>query len=251
VEIDRASGRHVRRDNTFRSAFLSRKEHAKPPGAVSSRVGGAAHELPGVCTVAADRVDQPIPETPSRGTTMKCVTKGLALALTLALVLPLAARADSKKIVEKRDPNAGPQTDQEFVAWAIASDLAEIKFGEYAAKHAENQAVRKFAQAMVDAHTKHRDKLLKLAKTWKLAVVEGVGKGHRDEMVRLMKLKGGEFDREFMSHLVAAHEKAVKRYEAWTTKAKDSELREIATKTVAVVKEHLRLAREVQGKLKA
>jgi len=182
---------------------------------------------------------------------MKCVTKGLALALTMALVLPLAGRADSKKIVEKRNPDAGPQTDQEFVAWALASDLAEIKCGEYAAKHADNQDVRKFAQHMVDAHTKHREKVLKVARSMKLAVVEGLGKGHRDEMLRLMKLKGGEFDREYMSHMIASHEKAVKRYEAWSTKAKDSELREIATKTAPEVKEHLRRAREVQGKLKA
>src|ERR1700733_666568 len=115
---------------------------------------------------------------------MKVCTKELVLALTMALILPLAVRAEDKKVVEKSDPKAGPRTDQEFVAWALAADLAEIKCGEYAAKHAENQDVRKFAQHMVDAHTKHRDQLLKVAKTMKLAVVEGLGKGHRDEMLR-------------------------------------------------------------------
>jgi len=182
---------------------------------------------------------------------MKVFTNALVVALATVMVLPLAARAEGKRVIEKHDPNAGPQSDQEFVAWALASDLAEIKLGEYGAKNAHNQAVRKFAKDMVDAHTKHRDKLLKLARSMKLAVVEGLGKGHRDEMARLMKLKSGDFDREFMSHMVAAHERAVKRYEEWTAKAKDSEAREIATKTLPVIKDHLRMARDVQSKLKA
>jgi len=182
---------------------------------------------------------------------MKVFTKGLILALCMAVLLPLAARAEGKKIIEKQDPKVGPRTDKEFVAWALAADLAEIKAGQYAAKHADNQDVRKFAQTMIDDHTKHREQLFKLAKTMKLAVVEGLGKERRDEMARLMKLKGAEFDREYMDHMVKGHEKVLKTYETWSTKATDSEVREMVTKTLPVLKEHLRMAKETQGKLKA
>ena len=145
---------------------------------------------------------------------MKGFTKGLVLALTVALILPLAARAaDAKKLIEKQDPNKGPQTDQQFLAKAIAADVGEIKFAEHALKHADNKDVQRFAQKMIDDHTKNRDKLLQVAKVMKVGVVEGLGKGHRDEMARLMKFKGADFDREYMQHMIKAHEKVLHMYE--------------------------------------
>jgi putative membrane protein len=183
---------------------------------------------------------------------MKAFAKGSSLVLAVALLIPLAARADEKgKLIEKRDPEKAPQTDQQFVVKALAGDVAEIKFSENAVKNAENSDVRKFAQRMVDDHTKNKDKLLEIAKTMKVAVVEGLEKGRRTEMVRLMKLKGVEYDREYIRCMIDDHEKALKMYETWSTKAKDSEVRDVAIKAVGVVKGHLRTARDLQAKLKA
>jgi len=183
---------------------------------------------------------------------MKVFTKGLVLTMTAVLVFPLAVLgAEGNKVIDKRDPGKEPQTDQQFLVKAIACEVAEIKYAEGAAKNAENKDLRKFAQTMVDDHTKTRDLLLGVAKTMKLAVVQGLEKGNREELLKLMRLKGGEYDREFVRWTIEKHENALKMYETWSTKAKDSELRDIAMKAVPVVKEHLRMARELAAKLKA
>jgi putative membrane protein len=182
---------------------------------------------------------------------MKVITRGLVLAATAALLLPLVALAEEgKKVVEKRDPARQPQTDKEFLAKALASEIAEVKFGEHAKKHADSKEVRDFAQRMIDDHTKMRDNLLRQAKSMKLAVVEGLEPDYRDAMKRLSRLKGSEYDRVFIGDQLVEHEKARELYEAWSKKATDSELRDLATKAVSTVKDHIRRARALQGKQK-
>src|SRR5439155_23991349 len=110
--------------------------------------------------------------------------------------------------------------------------------------------VRKFAQTMVDDHSKMRDKLLAQAKSMKIAVVQGLEENHRKELLRLTRLSGVDFDRTYIAGQVTDHEKALSLYETWSKKAKDSELRELATKAIPTVKEHLRMARDLHGKLK-
>jgi putative membrane protein len=178
---------------------------------------------------------------------MKASTKWLAVAV--ALLYSLAAQADEGKIIKKVDPNA-PRTDQEFLAWAINDNMAEVKFGEKAVKNASDKDVRKFAQTMIDDHTKQRDALLKQAKAMKMGVVAGASKEGREEAAKLSRLSGLDYDREYINFMVEGHEKALGVYETWAKKAKDSELRELAAKAVPVVKEHLRMARELQTRLK-
>jgi putative membrane protein len=175
----------------------------------------------------------------------------MSLALAAAVLL-LAGRADARRdIIEKLDPAGEPKTEQQFLARAIAADIAEIKFSEGAAKHAESKEVRAFARQMVNDHTKNREKLLRVARTLKLAVVEGLGKGRRAEMLRLMELKGNAYDREYIRTMVQDHEKALKMYETWTSTARKGDLRDTASRAVPVIKEHLRRAKELQSKLKA
>jgi putative membrane protein len=181
---------------------------------------------------------------------MKVFTRGMLLAALTVLVLPLAVQADDRPLIERKSPDSEPTTDQEFLAKAININIAEIKMAERALKESENKDVRTFAQMMVDDHTKMRNNLMKTAKSKKLAVVEGLGKKTREEMTRLGKRRGRDFDREYMSCQVEGHEKALKLFKTWSKKATDSELRDIAGKAVPKVEEHLNKAKDIQGKLK-
>jgi putative membrane protein len=181
---------------------------------------------------------------------MKILTKGLVLTAAVAFLVPLSLLAAEKRLVEKKAADSEPKTDLEFLAKAISAEIAEVKFGEKAVKNAESKDVRAYAQKIIDDHTKQRDALLKQAKSMKMAVVEGLEKDTREEMTRLSKLSGGNFDKEYIKFMVEGHEKLLRMYENWSKTAKDSELRELATKAVPTVKEHLRLARELQTKLR-
>jgi putative membrane protein len=182
---------------------------------------------------------------------MKVFIKGKLLAALAVLVLPLAVwAADDRPIVERTTPDKEPTTDQEFIAKAININTAEVKMAERALKESENKDVRTFAQKMIDDHTKMRDDLMKLAKAKKVAVVSGLSKETREKMTSLGKLRGGAFDREYMNDMVNGHEKVTKLFKTWSTKAEDSELRNIASKGATKAAEHLRLAKDIQTRLK-
>jgi putative membrane protein len=181
---------------------------------------------------------------------MKALENRFVLAAALALLLPLAVHAARQRVVEKTSPDREPATDQEFLVKAIAANLAEINFAEKALKESDNKDVRSFARQMIDDHTKAKDSLMRVAKSMRVAVVEGTEKDVRDELSRLSKLRKADFDREYMSCMVKDHEKVTAMCKTWSTKAKDSELREIAGKMATTAQEHLKKAREIRDKLK-
>lgn len=70
------------------------------------------------------------------------------------------------------------------------------------------------------------------------------------EMNKLSNLSGDAFDREFIDMAVKGHERDVKEFEKVSTKAKDPDVRAFATKTLPTLREHLQMARDLQGRLK-
>jgi putative membrane protein len=169
--------------------------------------------------------------------------KTSAVALTwLALAVP--AWADSPKLIEKT-AEGGPTTDKEFLTWAIACETAEVKFADRAARTTQNADVKKLAQQLRDDHTKFRDELVKKARQFKLAVLEGLEKHHREAFARLGKLSGDRFDREYLDYLVEGHQKGIKMYSKWARDAKDADLRDIAARARDKAKKHLEEAKKL------
>jgi putative membrane protein len=72
---------------------------------------------------------------------------------------------------------------------------------------------------------------------------------HRKMMDKMAKLSGPEFDREYMRHQVADHDKAVALFEKQAKNGKDSELKAFAERTLPTLKEHQQLARELNSKV--
>lgn len=140
--------------------------------------------------------------------------------------------------------------DPEFLAKAIAAQMAEIKLSETAVKNAQSAEVKQFAQKMVDDHTKTRDKLMDRARELKVNVVQTLDKSHKEKLDRLNSLKGAEFDREYMKMMVESHEKAAQNFREHAKTLKDQQLRTLIANTLPTVEEHLKHARELAKNLK-
>jgi len=150
----------------------------------------------------------------------------------------------------RSDDRAGskePASDKEFVLRGIAIDLAEIRMGERALKLASSDEVKSFARKMVNEHGKHRKELMSLAKNMRWDVETGMLKEHQDELDKLNKLSGKEFDIAYAKTMVMGHEKALKMYEKWAKDAENDKVRDMAKKTAEVVREHLDMARKLTG----
>jgi putative membrane protein len=100
----------------------------------------------------------------------------------------------------------GTRNPREFVEHMAATGVAEVKLGELAAQRASNAEVKKFAQRMVADHTKASTELKPIAAQLNVTMPTQPDQKHQELYDRLSKLKGAEFDREYMKAMVDGHE---------------------------------------------
>jgi putative membrane protein len=137
-----------------------------------------------------------------------------AVALTAAMSLIACRPGEDPARTTTVDPGVGV-TDrvevdrdlQEFVQRATEKNMAEIELGRMAQERAADQQVRQFGQRMVEDHTKALQELRQIAQRHNIQINEQVGDEGRRMQERLQGLKGAEFDREYMSAMVDAHER--------------------------------------------
>jgi len=149
----------------------------------------------------------------------------------------------------REDKEKAATSDQDFVNKAVQSDLAEINLSRLAVKSARDADVKKFAQKMIDDHSKTSEELLKLVnkKQWKAP--KGMDAEHDRLAKRLESLSGAAFDAAFMEGQVKDHETAVALFEAQSKDGKDEDLRAWAKKTLPDLRHHLKMARELRDKV--
>lgn len=175
---------------------------------------------------------------------MRMCTQCAALVIA-GLFLARATADDRKPVITDKVP-----TDQEFLAKALEGSILEVQLGEKARGKTSNDHVKKFAQRMIDDHTKARQELMDIAKDMKIGIAAGLSKEYRGLLFRLTKADGAAFDRAYMNHMVEDHEKDVAEFENYAKNGKNERLREFARKTLPTLREHLKMARDVAGDLK-
>jgi len=169
--------------------------------------------------------------------TRYCIALGLAL-------LPLALTQGEDKTTTEAI------TDEQFVLKASAGGLAEVNLGRLAAKSASDSAVKKFGKHMVMDHDKANKELIDLANKQKFSVAARMDAEHQKMFDKLSTTTGAAFDREYMAGQVKDHEVTVALFEKQAKNGKVSELKKWAEKTLPTIREHLKMAKEVQGNLK-
>jgi putative membrane protein len=140
-------------------------------------------------------------------------------------------------------------SDPQFVMLASAGGMAEVNMGNLAVKQASSADVKKFAQQMITDHTKANRELLALANRKRLKAASAMDAEHRQMRDRLAKMSGAEFDREYMAGQVKDHVDTVALFEKQARDGQDADLKKWATDTLPHLREHLRMAREIHGRL--
>jgi putative membrane protein len=142
----------------------------------------------------------------------------IALATALTVACNSNTRTDTRTADEPnttigtsgsadRTVNAG---DKHFIDDMIADGTAEIELAKMAEERAASPDVKRFAQMMMTDHTKAGAQLKQIASTYNVQPDpnEDAGK-HKDLIDKLSKLRGRDFDREYMSAMVNDHQDAV------------------------------------------
>lgn len=157
----------------------------------------------------------------------------------LAAVLSTNARA--------QDSSTVPIGDEYFAMKAYSEGLAEVAKSRLAVEKATESGVKEFAEKMVKEHTECNNKLVELARAKRIPLPTAIDAVNSVAIARLSKLSGADFDKAYLMAQICAHEDALHLYGHESHKGKDSELKELAHKTMSSLWSHTKSAFELAG----
>jgi putative membrane protein len=202
--------------------------------------------------------------------------KRIVLGSTVAALLTLAASAPAQTSgATAQNPAgqsqpAGHADASEFIQKMAVGGMAEVQMGKLATQHAASAEVKEFGQMMVKDHTQANNQLKQVASQLNVQLPKTLDKEHQDLADRLSKLKGAEFDREYMDAMVKDHKEDVSELRSRAGKTMTSKgpaeagkgqavgttgdkgeqaLTQWAAKTLPVIEKHLQRAEQIQQKL--
>lgn len=167
-------------------------------------------------------------------------TSILATIVTLVLVFGFTLFASAQqKATQTKSP------DQKFVTEAASGSLFEIEAGKLAVQKASKPEVKEFGQTMIDDHSKASQELKTLAASKNIQLPEQMSQKHRQDLEKLSKYSGADFDKNYMEMMVKDHKKDVSEFRKQANDGKDPDLRAWASKKVAALEEHLTMAQDM------
>lgn len=176
-----------------------------------------------------------LPETATTGTEQSVQQTGSITATTTG---------DSGGSVSALEP-AG----KEFLVSAGMGSLYEVQAGNLALQKASHAEVKAFAQRMVTDHSAAAADLSALATAKGVALPTELAGEHKSALDHLSMLSGAEFDKAYMQHMVPDHQRDIAEFERAAGGSVDADLKAWAGKMLPTLRDHLRVAVEVGGKL--
>jgi len=139
------------------------------------------------------------------------------------------------------------EADQAFFTKAAQGNMAEVQLGTLATQKATADPVKQFAQRMVTDHGKAQQELMNLAKENSWTAPAEVSEEQKKAAEQISAQSGEAFDKAYMAYMVSDHAMAAKVYEGAAQTCQNEALKGYATRTLPVVQEHLKQAREISG----
>lgn len=145
---------------------------------------------------------------------------------------------------------AGSRPTREFVQAAAQSHLFETLEAVTALAESQNPKVRAFAQQMIDTHQRMRGELVQVVDRAALERPSpGIGGDQSAFLASLQSQRGNAFDRTYMRQQVLAHRAALATAQTYATSGDAPDLRSLAAAEVDVIKDHLKMAEQLQASL--
>jgi putative membrane protein len=154
---------------------------------------------------------------------------------------------------DQKPLKAPADADSRFAMTAAEGGMLEVELGRLASTRTANAEVQQFAARMVTEHSKANAELTEIAsgKSLTLPTQEQVKSKHEGMIAKLQKLEGAAFDREYMAAMVKDHDKDVALFEKQAKNGRDVALKAFAEKTLPTLREHQKMAKQVNAKVSA
>jgi len=173
-----------------------------------------------------------------------------SLAIALLLSAPVFAQmpgphrpANPERELSKRD--------MEFIKNAAIGGKAEVELGKLAQQNAQSPQVKEFGARMEKDHSAADAQLTAIATGKGARLPQQLDAEHMRMRDRLAQLHGEAFDRAYMRAMVEDYDKALKAFSQEGLNGHDPEIKRFARDTLSVIKQHDRMALEIDRSLTA
>ncbi len=138
--------------------------------------------------------------------------------------------------------------DRQFIIDAAQGGMAEVRLGELALQRSRNPEVKRFAQQMIDEHTRANQQLMRLATQKGVTPPTSPGPKYEAAMMRLMQLSGESFDQAYMNEGgINGHLESVAIYQRQAALGQDPDLQAFAARLLPRIQGHFEMASAMTG----
>ena len=135
-------------------------------------------------------------------------------------------------------PEPVSAADKEFAVKAAQGGMAEVELGALAQKHGSSEQVKAFGKQLVDNHTMLDNELRAIAAKHGIELPADPGTSERQAIVRLSKLSGARFDREFIQDFAEGHHDDIVAFRKEAAHGTNPALKEFASESLATLQAH-------------
>ena len=165
-----------------------------------------------------------------------------------------AKQEDTKEVAEEQNEEKFDDTkiekDTEFAVYTADAGMLEVELGKLAQTNASSPEVKKFAQMMVDEHSKANDELKAVAQQKNITLPPTLGEKCQKKYNDLAEEKGHDFDKEYMSFMVSDHKDVIDAFEKQADNGNDADLKTWANAKLPTLRHHLEMAQAAEEVVK-
>jgi len=149
----------------------------------------------------------------------------------------------------------GGPSDPQIAHIVVTANQVDIDAGKLAKSRSKNKEVDKFAQQMITDHSGVNKQAVALAKKLKVKpedndTSKSLKKGGDDNIAKLKKLKGKDFDKAYVDQEVGYHQAVLDAIDkTLVPSARNAELKELLVKVRPAIAAHLDHAKHLQADL--
>jgi|SRR5438552_9765162 len=183
-------------------------------------------------------------------TSMKniAIIASVAALMGSGALLQAADNADGTAKTENRGQLS--RKDYKFAREAAQGNLLEVKLGELAKQKATSPTVQQFGDQMIKDHTKANEELKKIAAGKGATLPDQLTRREENELERLQKLSGKDFDKTYADHMVKEHQKDIKEFQDAAKNVEDPDVKKFAQDTLPTLEHHEQMAQQMESSVK-
>jgi putative membrane protein len=189
---------------------------------------------------------------------------GGGLMLNTSLVYPQSADVGvSTNVTNKSSSGASnmgsssssarfSKSDEKLVVQLAQANISEINIAKLAEEKSKNDQVKTLAKKMMDDHSKALDELKQLAQMKGMTLPTETDRQQKLVENRLTALSGEKFDKQYVEQIAERARKGEHKLLLQVgTKAQDMELKNYATKTLAVIESQQQLVKDTSRSIES